>query len=279
MSPEEFSALTRLERLDAGGDVAFHRVKHAGHDAVLIEGSNSWVPWADPAIFCFADRHPHLVHLLGTDLRDNEASRAVIAWAEGPSIQELLRDERLSEEESLVVLRDVLDALLTLAAARGSEGVLNLYHGALSPRWLHVDGQGHTSVGGAGLGGLKPETSVGRVAEALLFAAPEAILAQEETSSSSDVFALGALFQYFVSGSGIFGSPDGNEGQRDVIQAMRRGTRRLAKTDFAPLIKELSAPLNARPSLDEAVALFDDALTNVEVARVRQGLGDKATRS
>lgn len=277
MSPAEFLALVPLERLDSGGDNTFHRVKHAGRQAVLIE-SSSWVPWADPGIFRFAGSHRHLVDLLGTELPNHpQATRALIAWAEGPSVHELLRAGPLSEQESLVVLRDVLDALVTLDAARGHDGaVLDLCHGALSPRWMHIDAQGHTTLAGAGLGRLKPEGRSTGLNEALLYVAPEAIV-QEEMSSRSDVFSLGALFHHFVSGFGVFGTPVGDTGHLDVIRAMRSGTPQIKGIGFASLVLRLTAPFHVRPNLEEAVTLFDDALANVEVDRVRQGLSNKAT--
>jgi serine/threonine-protein kinase len=180
-------------------------------------------------------RNSHVVPVLGVGLREG-AAHIVAAHVPGEDLAKMTAGRPLSTRQVLSVAFDIVEAL-TAAHAAGA------LHGNLKPSNVIVDGQGRATVSDFGLSprpGDEGEETNPAEREHLLgwlpFAAPEVVREGPERSDErSDVYGLGAVMYFMLTGLPPFAGRD--------TRVLRR----------AVLEKEPAAPTTLNPRVPPAV--------------------------
>ena len=171
-------------------------------------------------------RHPHIVPLYdsgrvpvdanaGDEHSRDETLYYVMPYEAGPSLRERLRREgRLSVDDTLVILRDVCDAL-AYAHQRG------IVHRDIKPDNVLLSGR-HALVADFGVAraateatGIGPSTGAGVMLGTPAYMAPEQVAADTRVDHRADIYAVGVLAYELLTGR----TPFGADSPQDILAA------------------------------------------------------------
>jgi eukaryotic-like serine/threonine-protein kinase len=171
-------------------------------------------------------RHPHIVPLYdsgrvpadpsaGDERSRDETLYYVMPYEAGPSLRERLRREgRLSVDDTLVILRDVCDAL-AYAHQRG------IVHRDIKPDNVLLSGR-HALVADFGVAraateatGTGPSTGAGVMLGTPAYMAPEQVAADPRVDHRADIYAVGVLAYELLTGR----TPFGADSPQDILAA------------------------------------------------------------
>lgn len=216
-------------------------------------------------------RHPHIVPLYdsgrvpapepgpGEERSRDEILYYVMPYEAGPSLRERIRREgRLSVEDTLVILRDVCDAL-GYAHERGivhrdikPDNVL------LSARHALVADFGVARAASEATGG-RPSTGAGVMLGTPAYMAPEQVAADPDVDHRADIYAVGVLAYELLTGR----TPFAADSPQDTLAAhLTQPPEPIAvhRPDVPPMVAELvmkcleKKPAQRYQSADEMVA-------------------------
>lgn len=180
-----------LEPLDARGRVfKAHDRRHRRVVAVRFLPLTAMSPSEREVGAARRVRHPNVAALVDVG-QDGPTRFVVLEFAEGIDLERIVRDRgRLPLGQAVDVVTQAARGL-EAAHARG------IVHGGLKPSRLVLDAEGRVRVLGVGLSGLDDADEDPRVAD---FRAPELAEAPGRTDPRGDVYSLGCLLYFLLTG-------------------------------------------------------------------------------
>jgi serine/threonine protein kinase len=182
-------------------------------------------------------QHPNLVRTLDL-VEAGEESHLVLEYIEGPSLREVLEEEKLGSAIpppiALSIVRDLLGALQAVHEAPGRDGVgLGLVHGDVAPGnvLLGIDGRARLTDFGLATTGQERRSRAPRVDGTPGYLSPEQAHG-EHLDRRTDLFAAGILMFELVTGQRLYQGASRSE----IVRHARQGPRRApAALDAATL--------------------------------------------
>ncbi|MEM6954450.1 MAG: protein kinase [Myxococcota bacterium] len=204
--------------------------------------------------------HPTIVRLYESVYGIGEQRQydaVVVEWTDGQTLQELVEHEGpLPIDRAAHISQQVCDALLYVKVGipLASGELLPCAHGHLGPRWVHVGDGGQVKLGGWGLFTLKPEDRDQRMHERLMTVPPESARGeQHEASYAQDVFGLGAILHFALTGRGMYGDDYSLDALVPLLRSGRVMLDPSLPMNAGRAIASLTAPKPAdRPTLEQA---------------------------
>lgn len=171
--------------------------------------------------------HPNIVPVLDAGQSGSSVYRAS-EWVEGETLRDLVtRRGPLPEKEAIRIFRELCDAVSYIHR----QGFI---HGNLHPENILIDKAGHARVTDHGrvrpvLSPSQWESSPDPLAARVHYAPPE-LMRQEELTFRSDVYSLGAVLFFMVTGGTVFTGRDGAQLARKYLQEQMPSAREIVDT-------------------------------------------------
>lgn len=248
-------------RIDTGVDVA---VKVTAPERLHV-GQLMELAARETAILAKVE-HPHIVRVHEAHPLTDGSVAVVLDLASGGALADLVAARgRLDPGEVATVCTPVAEAL----AAAHSSGVI---HGDVSPGNILFTADGRPLLGDFEAARLVGESHPPQVAGTPGFVAPE-VQAGDVPTEASDVFGIGALIWFALTGRSWAGPPGSGDGQGERAAPSLEEAVRLLGPGFGPAAKAMLAedPL-ARPSAQQAALLAYQAATPIPVRLVPRRL-------
>ncbi|MEJ7728388.1 MAG: serine/threonine-protein kinase [Polyangiaceae bacterium] len=237
----------------------------------------------DEAALASRIRHPHVVEILDLG-EEREVLYLVMEWIDGETLATLLR-KVAAPVPVAVASRMMMQACAGLHAAHelcDEQGrSLDLVHRDVSPQNLLVTREGAIKVVDFGvakaLGRGAAETAVGQVKGKVPYMAPEQALAGS-IDRRADVFALGTVYYFLVTGHHPFRADGEGETLRNVIAATPRRPREV-EPSLPPEIEEVILTALARDPERRfaSMAAFETAIA-AALGRLGMMVNDQAVK-
>jgi serine/threonine-protein kinase len=212
-------------------------------------------------------------HVLGTvDILQEQGELGLTyPYVPGESLRALLRLSSFKHKPvaapiAFKIAGDILRALNALHATAGSMG-----HGGLTPDSVWVGTDGHSRLLDSGAYSATAQLdAVGRQAEMIGYAAPEAVDAPNTVDARSDVFSVGVILWELLSGRRLFVGAS-FDGVADKVRACTVPRLDDSKPAAAAAISPAAADLVARALAKDAAARFatpGEMLAAIDAARL-----------
>jgi serine/threonine-protein kinase len=197
--------------------------------------------------------HPRLATVLDADL-DYQPPFIVQPFYEGKTVRALLRSGALGVSRSLWIARQIAEAFGALHAA-------HWIHGDIKPDNVIVSPLGHATLVDLGFARRIVPHAIRRadtsLKTTLTYAAPELFLPQQDVTTSSDVYSLGAMLFELLTGRAPFEDAEPRELARHHLHSEAPDVRRLnpvVPLDVAQLVARMLAKRAAdRPHSEQLV--------------------------
>jgi hypothetical protein len=211
-------------------------------------------------------RHANLVSALATGVA-RDGAYVVLERPAGETLDRAVgRDGPMGELKALRLVRQVAQGLRHAA-------VHALLHGDLSPATVRLGADDGAQVESVGLGAMLPRAE--RPLTDARFAAPERLAGADEPDQRADIYSLGALLAFLLTGAPPY------EGDREAVQCAHAvGKTYDLRAKRRQVSRETSAIVTTFLALDRADRPqdWDAALGAIESAVARQA-GDGASAS
>jgi serine/threonine-protein kinase len=228
-------------------------------------------------------RHPHVVEILDLG-EEGDVLYLVMEWIDGETLATVLR-KTAAPVPLAIASRLMIQACAGLHAAhelQGDDGQLvHLVHRDVSPQNLLVTRQGSLKVVDFGiakaLNRIAGETAVGSIKGKVPYMAPEQAIGAD-VDRRTDVFALGTVYYFLVTGRHPFRTDDEHATLQNVIAAEPPPPREI-DPGFPVEIEEVILKALARDRRDrfETMAAFETAIAEA-MSKLRLTANDQSVK-
>ncbi|MBK6683774.1 MAG: serine/threonine protein kinase [Deltaproteobacteria bacterium] len=245
----------RLGRLLGRGGVAevYEAIGVDAHGMERRLALKRWLDVDEAQLTAFADEakvasrlhHPNLVRVMDYGILDDRPFLA-LELVEGLDLGELCRrvtraKEKLPTELALFITLEVAHGLAHAHEQRGADGrPLGVVHRDVSPANILISGGGEVKLADFGIAWFADRTSktaVGTVKGKRSYMAPEQALG-EAVDARTDVFSLGCVLAFLLTGESPLGTPEAAEG---ILRGAEVPLPPNLPADLAPILSKALA--------------------------------------